>query len=73
MLTDSTVANSDADHTFMMFSATFPKEAREAGKKLAALDHVFIKVGRTGSTTMNITQRVRVDPRCSSNQTLTHP
>jgi superfamily II DNA/RNA helicase len=45
----------------MMFSATFPKEAREAGKKLAALDHVFIKVGRTGSTTMNIKQQVSTE------------
>lgn len=42
----------------MLFSATFPKHARAAAKEIAAKDHMFIKVGRSGSTTMNILQRV---------------
>ena len=42
----------------MLFSATFPKHARVKAKEIAAKDHVFIKVGRTGSTTNNIHQKV---------------
>lgn len=50
---------SDADHVYMMFSATFPKEARHVAKQYMSADHIRIRVGRAGSSHMNITQRVR--------------
>lgn len=50
---------SDADHVYMMFSATFPKEARQVAKQYMSTDHIRIRVGRAGSSHMNITQRVR--------------
>ena len=50
--------NEDADHIFMMFSATFPKEARALAKEFMANDHIRIRVGRTGSTHRNIKQDV---------------
>ena len=43
-------SNEDADHTFMMFSATFPKAARALAKEFMANNHVLIRVGRAGST-----------------------
>lgn len=42
----------------MMFSATFPKEARAVAKEYMASDYVRIRIGRAGSTHMNITQQV---------------
>ena len=42
----------------MMFSATFPKEARAVAKEYMADDYVRIRVGRAGSTHRNITQQV---------------
>jgi hypothetical protein len=42
----------------LMFSATFPKAVRALAKDFLADDFVFVKVGRVGSTTDNITQRV---------------
>jgi ATP-dependent RNA helicase DDX3X len=51
--------NEDVDHRYMMFSATFPKEARQVAKALLAEDHVRIRVGRIGSTHENIKQDVR--------------
>ncbi|KAI9703333.1 MAG: hypothetical protein M1836_007899 [Candelina mexicana] len=50
--------NEDADHTFMMFSATFPKAARELAKQYIALDHVRVRIGRAGSTHKNLVQTV---------------
>jgi len=41
-----------------MFSATFPKSVRALARDFLADDYVFVKVGRVGSTTDNITQRV---------------
>lgn len=52
-------SNEDADHRYMMFSATFNKSCRELARKYLAIDHVRIRVGRAGSTHQNITQRVR--------------
>ncbi|KAI9848348.1 MAG: hypothetical protein M1838_000564 [Thelocarpon superellum] len=52
------VANSDGDRVYMMFSATFPKEARDLARDFMARDHVRIRVGRAGSTTDNIKQRI---------------
>lgn len=49
----------DADHVYMMFSATFPKEARQVAKHYMSADHIRIRVGRAGSSHINITQRVR--------------
>ena len=50
--------NEDADHLYMMFSATFPKDARTVAKEYMATDHVRIRVGRTGSTHLNVEQHV---------------
>ncbi|KAH7402580.1 P-loop containing nucleoside triphosphate hydrolase protein [Pyrenochaeta sp. MPI-SDFR-AT-0127] len=50
--------NSDADHTYLMFSATFPKSARRLAKEYMDTDYVRIKVGRVGSTHENIKQQI---------------
>lgn len=42
----------------MMFSATFPKEARTLAKEYMSTDHIRIRVGRAGSAHMNVTQNV---------------
>ena len=52
--------NEDADHLFMMFSATFPKDARVLAKEYMAEDFIRIRVGRAGSTHANVSQNVRV-------------
>lgn len=52
-------ANADDDHVYMMFSATFPKEARAVAREYMSKDHIRIRVGRAGSSHMNIVQRVR--------------
>ncbi|KAI9829406.1 MAG: hypothetical protein M1819_006343 [Sarea resinae] len=49
--------NEDADHTYMMFSATFPKGARELARQFMALDHVRVRVGRPGSSHTNVKQK----------------
>ena len=41
-----------------MFSATFPKGARIVAKEYMANDHIRIRVGRTGSTHLNVAQNV---------------
>ena len=41
----------------MMFSATFPKEIQMLARDFLR-DYVFLAVGRVGSTTENITQKV---------------
>lgn len=51
-------SNEDDDHVHLLFSATFPKEARALAKAYMAKDHVRIRVGRTGSTHTNVMQRV---------------
>ena len=43
---------------YMMFSATFPKNARDLAKEHLSHDHVRIRVGRAGSTHLNIKQEV---------------
>lgn len=42
----------------MMFSATFPKEARTLAKDYMSPNHIRIRVGRAGSAHMNVTQNV---------------
>ncbi|KAJ4989848.1 DEAD/DEAH box helicase [Stagonosporopsis vannaccii] len=62
--------NADADHTYLMFSATFPKTARRLAKEYMEADYLRIKVGRVGSTHSNIMQAiVYVDER-EKNQAL---
>jgi ATP-dependent RNA helicase DDX3X len=43
---------------FGLFSATFPKAARDLAKDHLAASHVRFRVGRAGSTTQNIKQRI---------------
>jgi ATP-dependent RNA helicase DDX3X len=43
----------------MMFSATFPKEARLVAKEYMSTNHIRIRVGRIGSVHVNVTQNVR--------------
>ncbi|KAL3426064.1 DEAD/DEAH box helicase [Phlyctema vagabunda] len=43
---------------YMLFSATFPKEARDLAKEHLAMDHVRIRVGRAGSSHVNIKQEI---------------
>jgi ATP-dependent RNA helicase DDX3X len=50
--------NEDADHIFMMFSATFPAKYRHVAKKYMASDFLRIKAGRCGSAHANIKQKV---------------
>ena len=62
-------ANSDDDHVYMMFSATFPKEARAVAKEYMSADHIRIRVGRAGSSHRNIIQKVRNSTRPSCTYT----
>ncbi|RAK74015.1 DEAD/DEAH box helicase [Aspergillus fijiensis CBS 313.89] len=50
--------NEDADHRYMMFSATFNKACRELARKYLADDHVRIRIGRPGSTHINVQQNI---------------
>ncbi|KAL8804588.1 MAG: hypothetical protein Q9200_005770 [Gallowayella weberi] len=51
-------ANTDSDHVYLLFSATFNKEARLVAKKYMSTDHVRIRVGRAGSTHSNVVQKI---------------
>jgi ATP-dependent RNA helicase DDX3X len=42
----------------MMFSATFNKNCRELARKFLSADHVRIRIGRAGSSHMNVEQQV---------------
>ena len=42
----------------MMFSATFNKGCRQVARKFLANDYVRIRIGRVGSTHLNVTQQV---------------
>lgn len=50
--------NEDADHRYMMFSATFNKACRQLARKFLAEDHVRVRIGRPGSAHMNVDQNV---------------
>jgi ATP-dependent RNA helicase DDX3X len=55
----------------MMFSATFPKDARTLARKYMAQDHYRIRVGRPGQSHKNIRQdviEVSNNPRDLKNQ-----
>ncbi|KAI4912043.1 hypothetical protein J4E90_006863 [Alternaria incomplexa] len=62
--------NDDADHTYLMFSATFPKSARRLTREYMDEDCVRIKVGRVGSTHQNITQQVIFAEESAKSQAL---
>jgi ATP-dependent RNA helicase DDX3X len=62
--------NTDADHTYLMFSATFPKEARRLAREYMEDEVLKIKVGRVGSTHQNITQNIVYVEESSKNQAL---
>lgn len=47
VLTSYVDVNVDADHTYMMFSATFPKSARRLAKEYMEEDYLRIKVDDT--------------------------
>lgn len=50
--------NEDANHRYLMFSATFNKDMRKIAKDHLNMDYVRIRVGRAGSTHLNVHQRV---------------
>ena len=62
--------NTDGDHTYLMFSATFPRSARRLAKDYMEEDFVRIKVGRVGSTHANITQQIVYVDESAKNQAL---
>ncbi|KAI7670431.1 DEAD/DEAH box RNA helicase, partial [Hortaea werneckii] len=41
--------NEDADHVYLMFSATFPKQAREMARRYMADDYTCVRLGRSGA------------------------
>nr|OQO29638.1 hypothetical protein B0A51_02246 [Rachicladosporium sp. CCFEE 5018] len=51
-------ANEDADHTYLMFSATFPAPLRKLAREYMADHHYVLRVGRAGSTHKNVQQTV---------------
>lgn len=51
-------SNDDDDHVYMLFSATFPKEARAVAKDYMSAEHIRIRVGRAGSSHINVTQKI---------------
>lgn len=51
-------SNENADHTYMMFSATFNKDARALSRQWMAEDHIQIRIGRAGQAHKNIRQNV---------------
>lgn len=55
---DQLDTNEDADHRYMMFSATFNKACRQLARKYLAADHIRIRIGRPGSCHINVDQAV---------------
>jgi ATP-dependent RNA helicase DDX3X len=51
-------ANTDGDHRYLLFSATFPKRLKKLAAKFLDNDHVHISIGRTGSVHVNVKQQV---------------
>ena len=54
----SSDTNEDADHVYMMFSATFSKTSRQLAREYLAQDYVQIRVGRPGQAHKNIRQNI---------------
>jgi hypothetical protein len=51
-------SNEDADHHYLLFSATFKAELRKVAKQYLSNDHIRIRIGRSGSTHVNVKQVV---------------
>ncbi|KEF57899.1 uncharacterized protein A1O9_05821 [Exophiala aquamarina CBS 119918] len=51
-------ANTDGDHRYLLFSATFPKRLKKLAAKFLANDHVHVSIGRTGSVHCNVKQQI---------------
>ncbi|KIW73981.1 hypothetical protein PV04_02054 [Phialophora macrospora] len=51
-------ANTDGDHRYLLFSATFPKRLKKLAARYLASDHVHVSIGRTGSVHVNVKQNV---------------
>ena len=64
----SNLPGNDSRQT-LMFSATFPKEIQRLAQDFLN-DYVFLSVGRIGSTTDFITQKVRLVEDCDKKDTL---
>ncbi|KAI4844990.1 DEAD/DEAH box RNA helicase [Aureobasidium sp. EXF-8845] len=63
-------ANEDPDHAYLMFSATFPKEARKVARMYMAEDSIRVRIGRAGSTHKNVTQDIVFVERNKKKQAL---
>ncbi|KAI6851553.1 DEAD/DEAH box RNA helicase [Hortaea werneckii] len=50
--------NEDADHVYLMYSATFPKQARQMARRYMAQDYTRIRLGRSGAAHKNIRQHI---------------
>lgn len=50
--------NEDADHRYLMFSASFNKECRKLAENYLSKDHVRIRISRPGSVVKHIRQNV---------------
>ncbi|KAJ5624383.1 ATP-dependent RNA helicase ded1 [Penicillium lagena] len=50
--------NEDADHHYLMFSATFNKACRKLARTYLGEEHVRIRIGRPGSTHINVAQQL---------------
>lgn len=70
ILTHVRVDQEEGNITYMMFSATFPKMAREIAKEHLSHDHVRIRVGRAGSSHTNIKQEIVYVEASSKRQAL---
>lgn len=57
-ITNFEIDQEEGNINYMMFSATFPKMARDIAKEHLAHDHVRIRVGRAGSSHSNIKQDI---------------
>lgn len=58
ILTTNLDTNEDADHVYLMFSATFPKAVRKIAGEYMAQDFFRVRIGRAGSSHKNIRQNV---------------
>lgn len=52
------VPGMNQDRQTLMYSATFPRTIRKLARDFLKPDYLFLKVGRVGGTTTNITQKV---------------
>lgn len=55
---DNLIDQEEGNINYLMFSATFPKQARQLAREHLAMNHLRIRVGRAGSTHENIKQEI---------------